>query len=481
MNAIYARQSVDKKDSVSIENQIDICRKLAGDDALVFSDKGFSGKDINRPGFTQLIEAVKTKKINKVYVFKLDRISRSIGDFYNIWALFSQYGVEFISASEQFDTTTVMGRAMVGIIQIFAQIERESIVDRVRANYEYRHKLGAWLGGPAPYGYTLSKIECDGKKISSLEKNDKSEIVKWIFEEYAKENTTLGSIAKDLNNKGVHGPERKAWCNVSLSRILHSPVYVMANQDVYFYYLGKGLKPQQEPVYFDNMHACSLVCKRSRSKNKYNSLEDQMLTVANHNGFINPELWLKVQYKLENNKQISRSNAGKYTWLTGLLKCEKCHYALKINHIKTEDRFYLVCSGKSNFATCDCRISIDLRELESYIATEIQKMLEEAPPGEIPTSKSSSEEILAIEQKIDRLVCALAESSDITVSYISKQIDLLHKQREELIAKQSQSKSIKVDILNFNSLSFDEKKIIAREFIDKIFIEGKNVNIVWKV
>ena len=76
MNAIYARQSVEKKDSLSIDGQIKICRKLAGDDAKVFSDKGFSGKNTNRPAFTELIEAVKSGAVKKIYVYRLDRFSR---------------------------------------------------------------------------------------------------------------------------------------------------------------------------------------------------------------------------------------------------------------------------------------------------------------------------------------------------------------------------------------------------------------------
>ena len=206
-----------------------------------------------------------------------------------------------------------------------------------------------------------------------------------------------------------------------------------------------------------------------------------MLTVSNHEGFIDADLWLRVQDKLSNNKQFSRANAGKYSWLTGLMKCEKCGYALKINYIKSEDKFYLICSGKSNFSICDCRISVDLRELESYIADEIDKMLKEAPPEEIiPATKEFSAEILNIEQKIERLVNALAESGDIAVSYISKQIELLHKQRDELM-KQSRNEPAKISKLDFKSLSFDDKKIIAAEFIDRILINGKNVNILWKI
>lgn len=481
MNAIYARQSIDKKDSLSIEGQIALCKKLAGEDAKVYADKGYSGKNIKRPAFTDLIEAVKSGTVKKIFVYRLDRFSRSIADFSKLWELLEEYGVEFVSSTENFDTSSPMGRAMLNIILVFAQLERETTAERVKSNYLHRFKLGAWTGGPAPFGFDLTKIIDDGRKVSSLISNDKAEIVKLIFEEYSKPEVSLRSLAKYLTDKDIHGPRREVWDSTALSRLLHSPLYVKANEDVYLHYLAKGMQIQQEADTFDGIHGCNIICRRDRTKNKYNSLQDQMLTVSNHEGFIETDLWLKVQDKLAGNKQFSRANAGKYSWLTGLMKCGKCGYALKINYIKSEDKLYLLCSGKSNFSICDCRISVDLRELEDYIAGEIDKMLKEAPPDEIiPAAKEFSAEILEIERKIERLVNALAESGDIAVSYITKQIEVLHKQRDELM-KRSYTEPARISKLDFKALSFAEKKLIAAEFIDKILIIGKNVNIMWKI
>lgn len=91
-----------------------------------------------------------------------------------------------------------------------------------------------------------------------------------------------------------------------------------------------------------------------------------------------------------------------------------------------------------------------------------------------------SSEVLALEQKIERLVNAIAECDDVSVQYINKQISALHKQRAELLRK-PRSEAPAIQKLDFTKLSFDEKKIIASEFIEKILISGKNVNIVWKI
>ena len=481
MDAIYARQSIDKKDSLSIEGQIELCRKYAGEDVRIFQDKGFSGKNTNRPAFMELIRAVEDGNVQKIFVYRLDRFSRSIADFSRLWELLEKHGVGFYSVTENFDTSNPMGRAMLNIVLVFAQLERETTAERVKDNYIHRFTLGAWPGGPAPYGFNLTKVDDNGRKVSSLTANNQAEIVKAIFEAYAKPGTSLRGIAKDLTAKGVHGPKREAWDNVTLSRILHSPLYVRADEDVYWHYLSKGLQIQQGMEAFDGVHACNVIGRRDRSKNKYNSLDGQMLTVANHEGFIDSALWLKIQDKLAKNPQISRANAGKYSWLTGLMKCGKCGYAIKINYIKAENRHCLICSGRSNLSNCDSSVYIDLRDLEQQVASQIKNILESCPPGDIcPDSQESAAAILEIEQKIERLVGALAESSEVSARYISKQIEKLDKEREILLAK-NVAPHAPTKPLDFDALSFDEKKVIASEFIDRILLEGDTANIIWKI
>ena len=481
MNVIYARQSIDKKDSLSIEAQIEQCRKFAGDDAKVYKDKGYSGKNIKRPDFTELIKAVESGAVKKIFVYRLDRFSRSVADFSRMWELLERHGVEFYSATENFDTSTPIGRAMLNIVLVFAQLERETTAERVKDNYIHRFKLGAWGGGPAPYGFDLAKIISGSTKASSLTANNCADTVKTIFEEYAKPDSSLRGVANALTQKGIHGPKREAWDNVTVSRILHSPVYVKADSDVYWFYLAKGLQITQGIEAFDGEHACNVIGRRDRTKNKYNSLSGQMLSVSNHKGFIDSGLWLKVQAKLNGNPQISQANAGKYSWLTGLMKCAKCGYAIKVNSFKKENRLRLVCSGKSNMSVCDASISVGLRELEDYIANEIEKALKAAPPcGALPCEKKQSDDILATEQKIGRLVSALANSGDISAAYITREIERLHRILEQLLSSPQKTET-ELAMLDFKSLDFEEKKIVAAEFINRILINGNEVNIEWKM
>ena len=132
MTGIYARQSVEKKDSISVETQIRMCRERCPDDEVtVYTDRGFSGKNLKRPGYLRMMRDLADGKIRRVIVYRLDRLSRSVSDFSAMWELFERHNVEFSSISEQFDTSTPIGKAMVYIIMTFAQLERETIAERI--------------------------------------------------------------------------------------------------------------------------------------------------------------------------------------------------------------------------------------------------------------------------------------------------------------------------------------------------------------
>ena len=122
-----------------------------------YIDGGYSGKNLNRPAIQKLIEDCKNHKIDAVFVFKLDRISRSQRDtLYLIEEVFNKYNVSFISMRENFDTSTPFGKAMIGVLSVFAQLERETILERTRIGLKKRAEAGLWRGGgkiPFPYRY----------------------------------------------------------------------------------------------------------------------------------------------------------------------------------------------------------------------------------------------------------------------------------------------------------------------------------------
>ena len=162
-------KEIDKKDSHSIETQVSFAKSIAIGEPGLYIDRGISGKDVvHRPEFQRLLADIKKGVITRVLVYKLDRFTRSLLDFANIWEYMSKYKVEFISVTKKFDTSTPIGKAMIFIMVIFARMECEQISKRVSDNYYDRVELGRWPGGPAPYGYKNATINQESKEISSL-------------------------------------------------------------------------------------------------------------------------------------------------------------------------------------------------------------------------------------------------------------------------------------------------------------------------
>ena len=159
--AIYSRKSKFTGKGESVENQVEMCRQFIGihygnDSALaakVYEDEGFSGGNLDRPKFKEMMEATRKSHIDGIVVYRLDRISRNIGDFANLIQDLGDRGIEFISISEQFNTNSPIGRAMMYIASIFSQLERETIAERIRDNMHELAKTDRWLGGVTPTGY----------------------------------------------------------------------------------------------------------------------------------------------------------------------------------------------------------------------------------------------------------------------------------------------------------------------------------------
>lgn len=484
VEAVYARQSIDKKDSVSIETQISHCRRYTDDEPEIFQDKGFSGKNTNRPAFQRLMEEVEAGRVAKIIVYRLDRFSRSIADFGQVWTVLERHGVEFQSVTENFDTSSPMGRAMLNIVLVFAQLERETIAERVRDNYQHRFALGAWPGGPAPYGYSLAKItDGEGRRASSLAANENAPVVRRIFEAYAQEGASLRGVARRLNEDGVAGPKRGTWDNVTLSRILRSPLYVQATQDVYWWYLSKGLQPKQEADAFDGRHACNVIGRRDRSGGRVQELSQRHFSLSNHQGIVPAELWLRCQAKLERGRQVCSNSAAKHSWLTGLLKCGCCGYAVKVVRDSRGGKLYLCCSGRSNMGVCHQQIRVDVRELEAAVAQELCRMLAACPAEEAgPPEREGAGEIGRIEERIERLVAALSESGAVPAAYISAQIERLHSRREQLLEELQKKKGRgQKRRLDFERADFEEKRLIAGEFVEKILLQDDCADVIWKV
>ncbi len=373
-DAVYARQSLDKKDSLSIETQIEKGLALSDENAEVYKDKGYSGKNTERPDLQRLKTEIETDKIKRVIVYRLDRISRNIADFYQLYQLMEIHKVEFISISENFDTSTPMGRAMMGILIVFAQMERESIQERVKDNYYFRiEEDGRWPGGPAPKGFCNARTS-DNKP--TLAENDDIEMVKLAFTMYAEEaNTSLAKIGRELYEKGYRSNrENGHFDSVTIARILQNPVYAVADNLLYKYYKMRKAHICSDESTWDGSTSAHIVGKKAGNANtrKYTTLEEQTVYRTNFQGVVPSTTFITVQERLGKNEKFGRANApSKMKELAGLVKCANCGYAIKINHFPN-----LNCYGRSTLHCCNASIKITFPILREKVAVEVQKQLD---------------------------------------------------------------------------------------------------------
>ncbi len=355
--ALYGRKSIERENSISCETQLEYCRAIIKIDernekVLTFIDYGFSGGNTDSEGFQKMMRQIKSGKISKVIVYRLDRISRSLSDFVNILNTFKEYGVEFVSSQEAFDTSSPYGDLIVKILAVFAEFERNSIIARVTQAYEHRSEMGFYMGGRRPYGFTLEPVTINNISTKRLSpKLDEIEQVKYIYEAYATQNVTLGRLQKSLVNDNISPLSGDKWTTSKLSTILKNPIYVKADNRVYTYFQKNNTQIISPPESFDGIHGLQLY-GRTKHNSENSDWSDIKAVVMTHEGVIDSDIWIKCQQKLAKNKQIRNAVSNKSSWLGGKIICKKCGRTMTTTKGKTgngEIRIYFNCTGKSQY------------------------------------------------------------------------------------------------------------------------------------
>ncbi len=499
MIAIYARQSVEKEDSISIESQIEMCEYEArGEAYLVYRDKGFSGKDTNRPEFQKMMSDIKSgrKGITKVIVYKLDRISRSILDFSSMMDTFGKLGVEFSSATEKFDTSTPMGRAMLNICITFAQLERETTQQRVRDNYIARSQKGFYMGGPVPMGFKKVDLTIDGIKTSMYEQiPDEVETVKKIYEMYSNVNYSNEDIAKVVRNMPSEVKRGRVITRARVQDFIKNPCYVKADINIYNFYKSKGAKIINPPEDFIGTNGCYFYTGDKNTR-KQTDMSNGVLVIAPHEGFIDSELWIACRERALAQQQIKRNPKAKNTWLAGLIKCGECGYALVRKNYKNRNASYFMCSRKMNDNLCKGCGTIHAREFEDFVFHKIEEKLVDFKEFEVTQSKENEPKIaelkgrlIEIDNEIQDTVKGVKNASDIVMEYINQNVDRLHSEKNQVkaeiqrLSEQSFSSKEKVvcDFERFHELPFERKREIANAIIKRIYATDSKIEIIWNI
>lgn len=444
---LYCRVSTDiQMEGYSIDAQKDFlksyCKMHEIDNYEFYIDGGYSGSNINRPDMQRLIEDVEDHKIDIVVVFKLDRLSRSQKDtLYLIEEVFNPNDCGFVSIKENFDTNTPFGKAMVGILSVFAQLERETILERTRIGRKKRAEEGLWYGtGNLPFAY-----DYDEKKGILVPNKEKVEIVNKMVELYLQgmPMTQVGALF-GLQDQTVRS-------------IFTSPV-------------GLGKIPYKDEI-FEGQHEPIM------TQETYDKLQQKMKERA-------------VTYKYAN------------YLLAGKIVCGKCGAKYRYQKAGTSSiRLYCYSqqTSKKNLikdANCDNRRYYDY-EIEDYVIKDLISMsLDESKfrhnmnMNDINVSQARIDRIAQIDKQVVNLLDYISEG--IAVEETKEKIRKLQEEKEKIQkelsdekAKERKSENLKVVISDLNTawktMTFEEQRNIVLEVIDKVVVNDNEIQIYYNI
>ena len=395
----YVRVSTEMQiERDSLTNQEEVISNFAkskNKEFRIYKDAGISAKDKDRPAFQKMLEDIKAGMIEAVVVTKLDRITRSIKDLIYLKELFEEYGVSFVSITQNLDTSTPMGRFGFHLLGLVAQLEREMTAERVSGDMKQRAKRGKWNGGVVPYGFTCQlrhyrewlrkkaeeRIIETGRSlretIQSLEQDQKIrkealafaqemmpeqkilaidpkevDTVKNIYQLYLKYKS-VRRVVHSLNSLGIKTREGQSWASTSIRRILQNPIYcgvLTYNKRIS---VGKTSKPRPKDEHILFEGGCPAIIPRDQ--------------------------WEQVQEIIAGQRKIPSPSKHSQYLLTGLLECQLCGtkmYGYTYNgHRNGKVYQYYRCNGHLSKGSAFCPgNTVDAKLMEGIILEELKKL-----------------------------------------------------------------------------------------------------------
>ncbi|WP_217983410.1 cassette chromosome recombinase CcrC [Staphylococcus nepalensis] len=364
--ALYSRVSTSEQSergySIHEQEQVlikEVVKNYPGYDYETYIDSGISGKDIEgRPAMKRLLQDVKDNKIEMVLSWKLNRISRSMRDVFNIIHEFKEHGVGYKSISENIDTSNASGEVLVTMFGLIGSIERSTLISNVKMSMNAKARSGEAITGRL-LGFKLKLNPLTQKNDLVIDENE-ANIVREIFDLYLNHNKGLKAITTVLNQKGYRTINQKPFSVYGVKYILNNPVY-------------KGY------VRFNN-HQNWAVQRRSGKSDK----NDVILVKGKHEAIISEEVFDQVHEKLASKSFKPGRPIGGDFYLRGLIKCPECgnnmvcrrtYYKTKKSEERTIKRYY-ICSlfNRSGSSACHSN-AINAEVVERVINVHLNRIL----------------------------------------------------------------------------------------------------------
>ena len=310
-------------------------------DYEIFEDAGYSGKNTDRPAFQQMLSRLRTGEFSHLVVWKIDRISRNLLDFASLYAELKKLGITFVSKNEQFDTSNAMGEAMLKIILVFAELERNMTSERVTAVMLSRASSGQWNGGKIPFGYSYDK---DTSTFSVVE--SEASVIHQIYDLYEQHHSLL-VVARTLNQAHIYPRSGNRWNPTTVSIILKNPFYT----GVYRY------------NYLDESR--SGIVNRSQTKDD----SEWIIVEDHHPPIISREQQQRVMLALEQNRRSNKGNSKTYVRknthiFAGILECGCCGSQMQSTIDRPRSDGYrpsvYLCSNRRRSSVCQNKYVSDI-------------------------------------------------------------------------------------------------------------------------
>ena len=531
-HVIYSRKSKYTGKGESVENQIEMCKQkiltkfpnINEDSMIILSDEGFTGANTNRPSFKKMMELVKDNKVLSITCYRLDRISRNVGDFCNTITELQKYNVSFLSIREDFDTSTPMGKAMMLICSVFAQLERDTIAERIRDNMMELAKTGRWLGGNTPTGYKSKEVKSltiDGKtkklfKLVPIEEEKK--LVLLLKDKYKEIKSQTGLETYTIQNN-IKTKKNKLFTRWSLVNILSNPVYSAADKDSFKYFTDLGANVIGNITDYTGKYGLMVYNKTNQLTGKGkqdNPITDWIVAIGKHEAFYTGQEYIEIQELLKNgaNKRFRKPPVNN-ALLSGILKCEFCGSYMRPKIYKksgSQIKFSYLCSlkEKSRGKLCNHhnlngniadKLLLDIIKNFKKDNGIFYKEIKRLAKSNFNLEEKKNNEIMVLEQKIKKneldiksLIDKIRLVKDDIVPIISEEISNLKNKNKELNEEINKLKTkendnninndekIVLDILNnyfknFDKLDLIEKRNLVKLVVEEAYSDGDNLTI----
>ena len=463
--AIYTRTSHQEEEDVSehdtVEQQRDYCKKyieLKKDKGwklypTKYEDRNQSGGTLNRPAFKRLLTDAKQGKFNLIVIKNIDRLTRSLQDFYDLWKILEDYEIELASAHQEFITTTSTGRLHLDIVLRFAQYEREMASERTKDQMRYRAQKGLFHGGNIPLGYDLHPTE-KGLLVTNPKE---AKLVKLIFSKYS-EIQSAHLVAKYLDKRGYRSKLWKTkrgknkgggkFTEGIVLHILRNPVYIAKTA---------AIKGKEAPQLYD----------------------------ARWKPIIKLVLFERVQRIIKKNS-VSRSSISKNKYgllLSGLVWCDSCKSQMTANYSLKKGMPYLYykCTRVDHSDKNACRIkSVSARELEDIVVDRIKylsahkdivesivKAAMKISKNKLPVLQKEKNEIMGSLRRINNQAEPLMES--LTKNKFSLVEDKLRELDDEKLVLENRLQEVE------NEIDREGLKVLSPELITQNLILFRDI------